>query len=128
MITDEDIEKISTALSLKFPSKQEIERGFEKMSMKFETLSDTLDHLAILTKKGFDETEENFKDSDIRFNKQDEILFAMDSKIGSMDKEFKSVEKVIEPFATEHKVIMEEIKKMDTRIFKIEKNPGLAAT
>ena len=93
------------------------------------TIAESIDTLAVATKKGFDEVFKfrdemfEFVDEMTEFKKKTEItLFNIDSKLETIDKRLDKIEKVLEPLILTSTLITREIRGLDIRVARLEQN------
>jgi len=117
----------------------------EKNSSSMESLVKTVDHLAAITKKGFDNTVDKDDFNDLRshmYEFKDEMydlkddmtsfknatkiaLYSMDSKIESIDKRLDAIDKTLGPLVQISSAMQTEIRSLNLRVGKLEHKAGL---
>ena len=85
-----------------------------------------IEQLAIMTKRGFDNTigRSEFNEFREEFNafRKDTVpvLFSLDSQLNSLDARMKNVEESLEPLLTGYRIMQSEIRDLNKRVDKLE--------
>lgn len=103
-----------------------------KNKVTLSTIAESIDILAVSTKKGFDEVFKfrdemyEFIDEMTEFKKKTETtLFNIDSKLETVDKRLDKIEKVLEPLMLTSTLMTREIRGLDIRVARLEQKAGI---
>ena len=97
-----------------------------------------IEHLAMITKKGFDSSVSSadfkefkeemilLKDGMNSFRKEThQSLFSIDNKVQDIDKRLKKVEEAVDPLLTGYRIMQNEMRDHDSRLSILEKKAGI---
>jgi predicted nuclease with TOPRIM domain len=91
----------------------------------FASIEKSIDGLAVIAKKGFDETNEKLDDL-VEFKKNAELtLYNMDRKLHTVDQRLDAIEKTLGPLVHVSGFMQKEIRNLNVRISRLEHKAGI---
>ncbi len=108
---------------------QTLDEKLDVIGQNLETLTETVDGLAISTKKGFDEVKgemHEFKDEMTNFKKNTErTFFNLDSHARTTNERLDAIEKALPPLGSLSEALKREVLQLNVRVGRIEAKVGI---